>query len=180
MVNGKLGLSYFLLTRELLELLESSKPARIINVSSDAHFGVGIEFENLNGEKKFNGWKAYKKSKLANIMFTYELTKRLPNDGLTVNCLHPGFVATKFGHNNVGIVGLSIRVSQKLSAISTKEGAKTSIFLASSEYVEGVTGEYFYKCKPKNSSSESYDDGSMTKLWNVSEEITKSYQDANQ
>jgi len=123
-------MSYFLLTNKLMELLKYSAPARIVNVSSDAHYGVDMEFENLNGEQEYKAWKAYQKSKLANVLFTYELLKKVPAD-ITVNCLHPGFVATNFGHNNGGFVGPVLKIAQRISAINPEEGAETSIFLCS-------------------------------------------------
>ena len=137
-----------------MELLKFSAPARIVNVSSDAHYGVDIEFENLNGEQEYKAWKAYQKSKLANVLFTYELLEKIPAD-ITVNCLHPGFVATNFGHNNGGFFGPVLKIAQRISAINSEEGAETSIFLCSSPEVKGVSGKYFFKCQPKTSSRES-------------------------
>jgi len=164
-------LNYFLLTNRLLELLKASGKGRIVNVSSEAHRGAILDLENLNGEKNYSGWKAYQQSKLTNILFTYHLHRRLASGTVTVNCLHPGFVATKFGHNNRGLVGLALRWSQKLGAISVVEGAKTSIYLASSEEVAGVSGKYFDRCKPRESSPESYDQTLQEKLWEVSESM---------
>ncbi|MFQ6606055.1 MAG: SDR family oxidoreductase [Fidelibacterota bacterium] len=164
-------LNYFLLTERLLELIKASGKGRIVNVSSEAHRGAKLDLENLNGEKHYSGWKAYQQSKLANILFTYRLHRRLSSEAVTVNCLHPGFVASKFGHNNRGFVGLALRWSQKVGAISVKEGAETSIYLASSPEVEGVSGKYFDKCKPRESSPETYDQSLQDKLWEVSESM---------
>ena len=163
-------MSYFLLTNKLMELLKYSAPARIVNVSSDAHYGVDIEFENLNGEQEYKAWKAYQKSKLANVLFTYELLKKVPGN-ITVNCLHPGFVATNFGHNNGGFFGPVLKIAQRISAIDPEEGAKTSIFLCSAPEVKGVSGKYFYKCQPKISSRESRNMDTGKRLWQISSDI---------
>ncbi len=163
-------MSYFLLTNKLMELLKYSAPARIVNVSSDAHYGVDMEFENLNGEQEYKAWKAYQKSKLANVLFTYELLKKVPGN-ITVNCLHPGFVATNFGHNNGGFFGPVLKIAQRISAIDPEEGAKTSIFLCSAPEVKGVSGKYFYKCQPKTSSRESRNMDTGKRLWQISSDI---------
>ena len=163
-------MSYFLLTNKLMELLKYSAPARIVNVSSDAHYGVDMEFENLNGEQEYKAWKAYQKSKLANVLFTYELLKKVPGN-ITVNCLHPGFVATNFGHNNGGFFGPVLKIAQRISAIDPEEGAKTSIFLCSAPEVKGVSGMYFYKCQPKTSSRESRNMDTGKRLWQISSDI---------
>lgn len=163
-------MSYFLLTNKLMELLKYSAPARIVNVSSDAHYGVNIEFENLNGEQEYKAWKAYQKSKLANVLFTYELLKKVPGN-ITVNCLHPGFVATNFGHNNGGFFGPVLKIAQRISAIDPEEGAKTSIFLCSAPEVKGASGKYFYKCQPKTSSRESRNMDTGKRLWQISSDI---------
>ena len=163
-------MSYFLLTNKLMELLKYSAPARIVNVSSDAHYGVDIEFDNLNGEQEYKAWKAYQKSKLANVLFTYELLKKVPGN-ITVNCLHPGFVATNFGHNNGGFFGPVLKIAQRISAIDPEEGAKTSIFLCSAPEVKGVSGKYFYKCQPKTSSRESRNMDTGKRLWKISSDI---------
>lgn len=163
-------MSYFLLTNKLMELLKSSAPARIVNVSSDAHYGVDMDFENLNGEQEYKAWKAYQKSKLANVLFTYELLKKVPAD-ITVNCLHPGFVATNFGHNIGGFFGPVLKIAQRISAIDPEEGAKTSIFLCSAPEVKGVSGKYFYKCQPNTSSRESRNMDTGKRLWQISSDI---------
>ena len=163
-------MSYFLLTNKLMGLLKSSVPARIVNVSSDAHYGVDIEFDNLNGEQDYKAWKAYQKSKLANVLFTYELLKKVPAD-LTVNCLHPGFVATNFGHNNGGFVSPILKIAKWISAIEPEDGAKTSIFLCSAPDVNGVSGKYFYKCQQKTSSRESRNMDTGKRLWQISSDL---------
>ena len=160
-------LAYFLLTNLLLETLKASAPSRIINVSSLAHIGVRIDFSNL----RWGGWKGYKRSKLANILFTYELARRLANSGVTANTLSPGLVASNFGKDNRGL----FRICRPLIfsvAISEEQGAQTSIYLACSPEVEGVTGKYFVKRKEKRSSDVSYDRDSAARLWRVSAEMT--------
>jgi NAD(P)-dependent dehydrogenase (short-subunit alcohol dehydrogenase family) len=164
-------LNYFLLTKLLLPLLEKSTSARIVNVSSAAHLNGKIEFDNLQGEKSFTGWNAYSASKLMNVLFTYELARRL--DGkITANVLHPGFVASNFGRSNGGLFDPLFKVSH-LAAISPEKGAQTSVYLASSKDVEGVTGKYWEKCREIPSSDLSYDTGLARQLWVVSEEIIR-------
>ena len=163
-------LGYFLLTKLLLDLIKKSTDARIVNVSSRAHAGSIINFDDLHGEKDFSGWNAYKQSKLMNIMFTYKLAELLQNTQITVNTLHPGFVRTRFGDNNDGMVGTGLKLAKMIGAISIKKGAKTSVFLASSPTVNGVTGKYFIKCKPEKSSAASYNKSDIDRLWKTTEQ----------
>jgi NAD(P)-dependent dehydrogenase (short-subunit alcohol dehydrogenase family) len=163
-------LNYFLLTHLLLDTLKASAPARVVNVASNAHHGGQINFADLHGEHHYSGWRAYCQSKLANILFTYELTRRLDGMGITANAVHPGFVATGFGHNNSGLFALCIRLAQ-LAALSPVQGAETLIYLASSPAVQGVTGEYFVKKRPVKSSKASYDQAVARQLWQVSEQL---------
>lgn len=162
-------LSYFLLTDLLLDILEKTGNARIVNVASDAHQGAELSFENLQGFEGYKGWPAYCKSKLANIMYTYELDRRISGKGITANSLHPGFVDTNFGNNNTGTVRVGLNAAKKVGAISPEKGALTSIYLASSPEVEGVSGKYFYKCKQKNSNKASYVKSDQEKLWQITE-----------
>lgn len=162
-------LSYFLLTDLLLEMLERTKSSRIVNVASDAHQGSKMSFNDLQGFDGYKGWPAYCKSKLANVMFTYELDRRIAGKGITANCLHPGFVDTNFGNNNSGTVRLGLYAAKKVGAISEAKGARTSIYLASAPEVEGVSGKYFYKCKPKNSNEASYVKADQEKLRHITE-----------
>ena len=164
-------LGYFLLTNLLLDLLKSSAPARIVNVSSMAHAGAQLNFDDLQNEASYSSWKVYGQSKLANIYFTYELARRLEGSNVTVNALHPGFVSTNFGRSNGGIFGPLFRLVQ-VAAISPDSGAETSIYLASSPEVEGVSGKYFDKKKPIRSSAVSYDQAAARRLWEMSEELT--------
>jgi retinol dehydrogenase-12 len=164
-------LSYFLLTVLLLDALKAGAPARIVNVSSSAHRNARINFDDPQGERRYSGWRAYSQSKLANLLFTYELARRLQGTDVTVNALHPGFVATRFGHNNRGLFALLIRLGQ-IAALSPAQGAETIVYLASSPDVEGVTGAYFVKKRPVESSRASYDQDAAQRLWQISEELT--------
>jgi NAD(P)-dependent dehydrogenase (short-subunit alcohol dehydrogenase family) len=164
-------LAYFLLTNLLLDTLKASAPARIVNVASAAHRGAQINFADVQGQRRYSGWRAYAQSKLANLLFTYELARRLEGTGVTANALHPGFVATNFGRSNRGLVSLIIRVSQ-LAAISPEQGAQTIIYLATAPEVEGTSGKYFVKLRVVPSSEASYDRDAAQRLWQVSATMT--------
>ena len=153
-------LAYFLLTNLLLDMLKANAPARIVNVSSMAHQGARLDFGNL----LVPGWDGYKRSKLANLLFTYELARRLEGTGITANALHPGLVASNFGMNNPGLFRL-LKPLMNLFSITNEQGAQTSIYLASSSEIDGVSGKYFVKCRPVPSSEASYDKASATRLW---------------
>src|SRR5215467_12204786 len=165
-------LAPFLLTNLLLDTLKASAPARVITVSSDAHRGTAIDFDDLQGEKGYGGLRAYSQSKLATILFTHELAKRLQGTNVTANCLHPGMVATNFGNDNGRVLSFLVKLVMR-TGISPEKGAETSVYLASSPDVEGVTGKYFSDCKEIRSSKESYDDLAAQRLWEVSAELTK-------
>ena len=167
-------LGYFLLTKLLLDLIKKGKNPRIINVASGAHIGVTLDFDDLQGKNDYSGWAAYKRSKLMNIMFTYKLAELLKDTPITVNTLHPGFVRTRFGDNNTGIVGIGLNLAKKIGAISIKKGAETSVFLATSPTVKGVSGKYFVKCKPEKSSSSSYNKSDIDRLWRTTDECLSS------
>jgi NAD(P)-dependent dehydrogenase (short-subunit alcohol dehydrogenase family) len=166
-------LAYFLLTELLLDTLKASAPARIVNVSSDAHKGAKINFDDVQHEQSYGsmGMGAYGESKIANIMFTYELARRLQGTGITVNTLHPGVVRTGFGRNNGGLMRLIMPLVQRFG-ISEAQGAQTSVYLATSPEVEGVNGKYFDKSKAVQSSPESYDEAAQKRLWTLSEQLT--------
>jgi NAD(P)-dependent dehydrogenase (short-subunit alcohol dehydrogenase family) len=167
-------LNYFLLTDLLLDVLKYSAPARIINVSSGAHSMVKqINFDDIEFKKSFSGWTVYGHSKLANVMFTYELARRLEGTQVTANALHPGFVATGFGHNNGGLMRTGINLVQKIVAKRPEQGAETSIYLASSPEVEGVTGKYFSDKREIKSSAASYDVNAARRLWELSEQMVR-------
>jgi len=167
-------LNYFVLAHNLLPSLEKFGKSRIVNVASRAHKGVSLDFSNLQGETAYSGWKQYQRSKLMNIYFSYSLSERLKDKGISVNCLHPGFVKTKFGHNNLGLAKHLINLGQNLFAINEDKGAETSIFLVSSPEVDGITGKYFDECKEVKSSKESYDRKAEKTLWDHSEKLIAS------
>ena len=164
-------LAYFLLTNLLLDTMLASSPARIINVSSDAHSGGKIEFDNLQGERSYSGIGPYGNSKLANILFTNELARRLEGTGVTVNALHPGLVSTGFGKNNPGLLMKIMGVVIPLIARSPEEGAETSIYLVSSPAVQNITGKYFVDCKVTQPAPQATDSAVAKKLWDVSAEM---------
>ncbi len=159
------------MTAQLLELLKASSTGRIVNVASAAHQGAKLNLSDLQNETQYSGWTAYGQSKLANIYFTYELARRLEGSSITANCLHPGFVASAFGDNNGGFMRFAIGLAKALAAISQDNGAKTSVFLASSPDVVKVSGRYFDKCKAIKSSAVSYDEDIARKLWSESEKL---------
>jgi NAD(P)-dependent dehydrogenase (short-subunit alcohol dehydrogenase family) len=171
MTFGLNHLNYFLLTNLLLDMLIASAPARVVNVSSGAHNGARLNFDDLENKRGYNGMRAYGQSKLANLLFTYELARRLEGKGVTANALHPGFVASNFAKNNLGILKPLMSLIQ-LGAISPEEGAQTSIYLASSPEVAGVTGKYFVKKKAVTSSTASYDEETARRLWDISARLT--------
>lgn len=165
-------LGYFLLTELLLERLKQSAPARIVNVASAAHRGArhGIDFADLEGRQKYAVFGAYGQSKLANILFTRELARRLQGSGVTANCLHPGFVATRFAHSNAisSFVMALMRPFQR----SIASGSRTSIYLCSSPEVADVSGEYFADCRIAVPTEHGRDDDAARKLWDISERMT--------
>ena len=167
-------LAYFLLTNLLLDLLKASAPARIVNVSSDSHLRGKIDFDNLYGKRFYSPMKIYAQSKLANVLFTYELARRLDGTGVTANCVHPGRVKTSIGEKHFSKLLANVwRIIKVLPAtISLEEGAATSVYLASSPEVAAVSGKYFVKCKPTSSAKLSHDPLLARKLWHISEEMT--------
>lgn len=164
-------LAYFLLTNLLTDLIKASAPARIVSVASAAHAGSSIRFGDLQGRTRYSGWRAYQQSKLANVLFTRELARRLEGTDVTANCLHPGYVKTQIFRVE-GILGWLLRRAADVFAITPEEGARTSIYLASSPDVEGVTGGYFVRRKPVTPSRAARDDAVARRLWEASEELT--------
>jgi NAD(P)-dependent dehydrogenase (short-subunit alcohol dehydrogenase family) len=164
----------FVLTELLLDRIKDSAPARIVNVASTAHKGArkGLDFDDLQSTSRYGGMQVYSKTKLANIYFTTELARRLDGTGVTVNCLHPGTVATGYGRDgdSSGVLAFGLKVIKPF-ILSAEKGARTSIYLASSPDVAGVTGKYFVKCKARNPSAAARDDEAAQRLWKVSEEI---------
>ena len=165
-------LAYFLLTKVLLDVLKSSAPSRIVNVASGEQRNGTIDFDDLQGEKGYKTAKAYGQSKLANVLFTYELARRLEGTGVSVNCLHPGAgVRTNLGSGVSGIFGFTVRALTPLMK-SPEKGAQTSIYLASSPEVEGLSGRYFVKKAEARSSDVSHDERLARRLWEASAELT--------
>lgn len=166
-------ISYFLLTNLLLDVIKTSASARIVNVSSIAHqFANKLDFDDLQFERKsYSSFTAYSQSKLMNVLFTYELARRLKGSNVTANCLHPGGVASNFADNTGGILRIAAWFFKNTFAISSEKGAATSIYLATSAEVEGVSGKYFDNKKEKSSSKISYDEAVQKQLWETSEKI---------
>jgi len=173
-------LAYFLLTNLLLDTMKASTPARIINVSSDAHSGGKIEFDNLQGERSYSSFGPYGNSKLANILFTAELARRLEGTGVTVNALHPGLTSTGFGRNNPGFLMKVMGAVIPLIARSPEKGAGTSIYLASSPEVQSITGKYFVDRKVTQPAPQAADMAVAKKLWDVSAEMVHMAVEASQ
>jgi NAD(P)-dependent dehydrogenase (short-subunit alcohol dehydrogenase family) len=165
-------LATFLLTNLQLGLLKGSAPSRIINVSSVGHYNGHINFDDLNLEKEYGGWKAYGQSKLALVLFTHELAKKLQGTGVTINAVHPGTVATNIWSRPFGPVGF-IMALPKLFMTSPEKGAETIVYLASSPDAKALSGEYLEKLKVKKSSDESYDEEIAQRLWDVSAKLTR-------
>tara|TARA_B100001093_G_scaffold508094_1_gene569637 strand:- start:356 stop:1180 length:825 start_codon:yes stop_codon:yes gene_type:complete len=164
-------MSYFVLSKLFSQ---QERSLRIINVSSEAHRNISLDFDDLQNKKNYNGWYSYKRSKLANIYLTYELHKRLLETKSTVNCLHPGVVNTNFANDNAlpfKIVASLI----KYFGVSPKEGAETILYLVNNNDIRNASGLYFKKCIPDESSRISHNQESAEKLWDYSEEILSKY-----
>ncbi len=164
-------LSYFLLTNLLLDVLAASASARVVNVASGAHKGALLNLEDVHHPRRYFAWRAYSRSKLCNVLFTYELARRLEGSGVTANALHPGLVATNFITNN-GPLGRFLNLFLRIRGISIAAGAETSVYAASSPEMEGVSGEYLVKKQPARSSKRSYDESLATALWELSARLT--------
>jgi retinol dehydrogenase-14 len=164
-------LAPFLLTNLLLERLTASAPARIVTVSSGAHAMGKIDFDDLLGEAKYSGQQAYNQSKLANVMFTYELARRLEGTGVSATALHPGLTSTAFGAEDAARGMAPIIGALRLFMRSPERGAETSVYLASSPEAQDVTGRYFANRKPRKSHESSYDSGTSARLWQVSADL---------
>ena len=165
-------LGYFLLTGLLLESLTASAAARIVNVASEAHRGAQMNLDDPQGTTRYSGWRAYQQSKLANVLFTYRLAALLKGTPVTANCLHPGFVASKFGQNNGWLFVTILKTLMRFSAIDVEAGARTSVHVATGADVAGVSGRYFDKCREATSSLASRDEESGRRLWELSESLT--------
>jgi NAD(P)-dependent dehydrogenase (short-subunit alcohol dehydrogenase family) len=175
-------LAYFVLTDALRGCLVSSAPARVISTSSDAHRAGTLEIDDLQSERAYRsghwewmrfggaGYRVYGRSKLCNILFTRELAHRLAGTGVTANSFHPGFVATRFGDRSGGLVSLGVRIGKRF-ALTPEQGAETLIYLASSPDVEGITGEYFVKCRRATPTAAAQDDELARRLWDQTARI---------
>ncbi|MCU1571985.1 MAG: short-chain dehydrogenase [Micrococcaceae bacterium] len=167
-------LAPFLLTGLLLDRLQASAPARVVTVSSNAHTLGRIDFDDLQGETSYSGARAYNQSKLANVLFTYELARRLQGTSITANALHPGMTGTSFGADDPGTTQRLFVPLLRPFMLNTARGAATSIKLASAPDFEGVSGTFFAKGKPHSSSTASYDRATAARLWEVSARLTAS------
>ncbi|RBP17316.1 NAD(P)-dependent dehydrogenase (short-subunit alcohol dehydrogenase family) [Roseiarcus fermentans] len=163
-------MAYFLMTRALGGTLRASAPARVVSTASDAHAWASLDFADLQGAKAYSGWRAYGRSKLANILFTREAARRFAGSGVTVNCFHPGFVASRFGSETGGWVSRLVPLARAF-ALTPDQGADTLVYLASSPEVADVTGGYFVKRKRAEPSAAARDDAAAKRLWLASEAL---------
>jgi NAD(P)-dependent dehydrogenase (short-subunit alcohol dehydrogenase family) len=165
-------MNYFLLTNLLLDKLKEAAPSRIVNVASEAHRGATLDFSDLTGRRKAKGWPAYRRSKLANILFTSELARRLGDTGVTANCLHPGFVATRFGDSgNTMPTRWLLGLAKRFAAITPVEGSRTIVHLASASEIASVSGGYFIKSREAEPSPAARDGAAARRLWEESARI---------
>jgi len=162
-------MAYFVVTNQLLPRMGAG--ARIVSTSSDAHKGAKLNFDDLQSERGYSGFGVYGRSKLCNVLFTRELARRLKGTGVTANCLHPGFVATRFGDQSGGILSFAVRAAKNF-ALTPEQGAETIIYLASSPNVADVSGGYFYKSKIATPTKEAQNDADAKRLWDVSAKIS--------
>jgi retinol dehydrogenase-12 len=164
-------LAYFLMTHLLMPSLMNSQDPRIINVSSNSHFHAKMHFNDINLTNKYHGMRSYAQSKLANVLFTYEFERRKNGSKPVIYCVDPGLVKTNIGlKNTVSFHGLAWKIG-RIAGVKPKEGAITSIYLASSDEVKNQSGKYWEKCKPKKSSHASYNKESAGLLWDLSEKL---------
>jgi len=165
-------MAYFVVTNILLDRLKATPGARIVSTASDAHRSGRLDFDDLQSEKSYGSFRVYGTSKLCNILFTREVARRLDGSGVTANCLHPGFVGTRFGQNNASNIFTKLLRDAVMSlGISPEEGAKTIIHLASSPDVATISGEYFYKSKVAEPTAAAQNDADARRLWDVSAKI---------
>ena len=163
-------MAYFVLTEGLKRTLFESGSARIVNTASGAHRGAVLDFDDLQSARAYSGFQVYGRSKLCNILFTRELARRLQGSGVTANCLHPGFVATRFGDGSGGLLQALMPIA-RLGAISPQKGAETIVYLASSPDVASMSGRYFYQRRPDTPSQAAQDDAAASRLWAESERL---------
>lgn len=163
-------MSYFTVTNLLLDKLKATPGARIVSTASDAHKGAKLDFGDLQSQKRFSGFGVYGKSKLCNILFTRELARRLAGTGVTANCLHPGFVGTRFGDQSGGVLSFLVKIAKNF-ALTPEQGAQTIIYLASSPAVDGKSGGYYVKSALATPTKEAQNDTDAKKLWDASAKI---------
>jgi len=163
-------MAYWIMTHGLRERLVASKPSRVVSTASDAHKGQSLDLDDLQATKSYSAFKVYGRSKLANILFTRALARRTEKAGVTANCLHPGFVATRFGDRSGGLLSIVIRVA-KMFAITPEKGAETIVYLASSPDVAEVSGQYFYQSRPATPTKQALDDATGEKLWEITKKL---------
>jgi NAD(P)-dependent dehydrogenase (short-subunit alcohol dehydrogenase family) len=164
-------MAYFVLTLRLKANLLAAAPARVVSTASDAHKGYTLDFADLQAAKGYSAIRAYGRSKLCNILFTRELARRWSGTGVSANCLHPGFVATRFGDASGGFLSSVVRIGKTFFAITPEKGAETIVYLASSPDVAAISGEYFYKCRPATPTAGGRDDAAANRLWNESAKL---------
>lgn len=164
-------LAYFVVTLGLLDRLKAAGAARIVSTASTGHKVAKLDFGDLQSLKSYSAMQSYGRSKLYNILFTRELARRLAGTGITANCLHPGFVASRFGNQSGGVLQSLFGVA-KLFAITPEKGAETIVYLAASADVAGVSGKYFYRCRPAAPSRQAQDDAAALRLWAETERLT--------
>jgi NAD(P)-dependent dehydrogenase (short-subunit alcohol dehydrogenase family) len=157
--------AYFVITAMLRERLIAAAPARIVSTASAAHYGGELDLDDLQFANGYRGFEAYRRSKLYNVLWTRELARRLGGTGVTANCFHPGFVATRYGDHAGGLLSYGVRVAKALFAISSEKGARTLVYLATSPDVATITGGYFDKCRLKTPSRAAQDDLAAHRLW---------------
>jgi len=164
-------LAYFVLTHYLRDRLIAAAPARIVNTASDAHLREKLDFSDLQFANRYRFRTAYGRSKLANILFTRELARRLAGTGVTANALHPGFISTGLGQRDNRFLGILVRLAMLLRAGPAEKGAETIVYLASSPEVANVSGAYFYESRPATPSAQAQDDDSAARLWRETERL---------
>jgi retinol dehydrogenase 12 len=162
-------LAPFLLTRLLLPSLSGTPPGRVVNVSSAAHRGVRLDLDDPEGRRQYRGYARYSRSKLAVLMLTYEFARRVDRTLVTFNAVHPGLVASRFGHDNPGLTGAGLRLAVALFGISPARGSRTPLYVATSPEIAAVTGAYFSRCRAVPSSTASHDADAAAALWQLCE-----------
>ena len=162
-------MNYFVLSTELLNIISESNDGRIVNVASNAHIGAEVDYDNINSEKSFSAWTSYCVSKLMNIMFTYQLSSM--QDKVSINVLHPGFVDTNIAGNEGNLIKYIVKFGAKIFARTVDNGADSSIYLSTSDEVQGVSGKYFFKCREIKSSRASYNQEDWKMVWDLCEDF---------